>query len=192
MRRFVLLAACLPACAALPGWWRALPSQPALSARFVQSSDSAVFGKLQEKGTLLLARGGRLRVAYASGLLVVSDGRRLVQYDPDTRTAQGQALRSALKDYPLLGLLLEPRRLDLLYRVEAVGGDAVLLHPRMPGLPEVRAEGRHGLLAAVAWTDGTGARQRLVLEDARVPPPPPASAFRFDPPPGTQWATPQQ
>ncbi len=187
-----MLAVALPAVAALPGWWRALPSQPALAARFTQTSDSAVFGTLQEKGTLLLERGGRLRVAYDSGLLVVADGRQLVQYDPDTRTAQSVNLQDALKEYPLLGLLLEPRRLDLLYRAEALPGETVLLHPRVPGLPEVRAEGRHGLLASVAWTDGTGARQRLVLEQAHVPPPPRPETFHFNPPAGTRWATPPQ
>lgn len=189
MRRLLLLAAALPAFAGLPAWWRALPSQPALSARFAQESDSAVFGKLSQRGTLLLARGGRLRVTYASGLLVVSDGRQLVQYDPDTRTAQGVDLQEALKDYPLLGLLLDPRRLDRLYRAEAEGSESVRLKPRLAGLPEVLAEGRRGLLSAISWTDPTGARQRLVLEDPAVPPPPPAAAFRFDPPPGTRWAS---
>jgi outer membrane lipoprotein-sorting protein len=189
MRRFLLMAATLPAFAALPGWWRALPSQPALAARFVQQSDSAVFGKLQQKGTLLLARGGRLRVAYESGLLVVSDGQRLVQYDPDTRTAEGIDLKEALKSYPLLGLLLDPRRLDSLYRAEALPGEAVRLHPRRPGLPELQVEGQHGLLGALSWTDPTGARQRLELVDPHVPPPPAPSTFRFVPPAGTRWAT---
>ncbi len=182
----------LPAFSALPGWWRALPSPPSLTARFTQTSDSAVFGTLQERGTLLLEKGGRLRVAYDSGLLVVADGQKLVQYDPDTRTAQSVTLQDALKEYPLLGLLLEPRRLDLLYRAEALPGEMVLLHPRVPGLPEVKAGGHRGLLASVAWTDGTGARQRLVLEGAHVPPPPGPAAFHFEPPAGTRWATPQK
>lgn len=190
MRRALLaLALALPCSATLPGWWRDLPRRPALSARFVQESDSAVFGKLRQTGDLLLARGGRLRVAYASGLRVQADGQQLVQYDPDTRTAQRMELAEAVREFPLLGLLLEPARIEALFRVEAQPDGAVRLLPRQPGLPEVRVEGRNGLLKALAWTDPTGARQRLELVDPKVPPSPPPSAFRFTPPPGTRWAT---
>lgn len=174
-----------------PAWWRALPRQQALSARFVQESDSAVFGKLSQRGALVLAQGGRLRVSYDSGLLVVSDGRTLTQYDPDTRTAQRIALGEALRAFPLLGLLLEPSRIGVIYRVEALPDGTVLLHPREAGLPEVRVAGRNGLLHTLAWTDGTGAHQRMELEDARTPAHPPAGAFRFDPPKGTRWVSPE-
>ena len=190
MRRSLLaLALALPCAAALPAWWRDLPRRPALAGRFVQESDSAVFGKLRQTGDLLLARGGRLRVAYASGLRVLADGRELVQYDPDTRTAQRMDLAEAVREFPLLGLLLEPARVEALYRAEPLPDGAVRLVPRQPGLPEVRVEGRNGLLKALAWTDPTGARQRLELLDPKVPPSPPPSAFRFEPPPGTRWAT---
>lgn len=189
MRRYLLLAVALPAFAGLPGWWKALPSRPALASEFTQESDSAVFGVLKQRGSLLLARGGKLRVTYQSGLLVVSDGKRLVQYDPDTRTAQGVDLQEALKDYPLLSLLTEPGRLERLYRAEPLAHGAVRLHPRIPGLPEVTAEGHDDLLASLAWTDATGARQRLVLEHPRVPPPPAESTFRFEAPTGTRWVT---
>lgn len=190
MRRpaLVLLTA-LPCAAALPAWWRELPRQPALAARFTQESDSAVFGKLRQTGTLVLARGGRLRVDYASGLRVLADGRELVQYDPDTCTAQRMDLIQAVRDFPLLSLLLEPARIDVLFRPEALPGEAVRLVPREPGLPEVRVEGRNGLLKSLAWTDPTGARQRLELLDPRVPSTPPPATFRFEPPPGTRWAT---
>lgn len=190
MRRTILaVVLALPCSAALPAWWRELPRKPALSARFTQESDSAVFGKLHQTGTLLLARGGRLRVDYASGLRVLADGRQLVQYDPDTRTAQRMELTQAVRDFPLLGLLLEPARVEALFRVEPLPGDAVRLVPRGPDLPEVRVEGRNGLLKALAWTDPTGARQRLELLDPRVPPRPAPETFRFDPPKGTRWAS---
>ena len=158
-------------------------------ARFSQESDSAVFGKLRQEGSLVLARGGRLRVAYESGLLVVADGRQLVQYDPDTRTAQRMDLLEALRDFPLLGLLLEPARIEILYRPEPLPDGAVRLHPKEPGLPEVRVEGRNGLLRALSWTDGTGARQHLVLLDPKAPPRTSPGMFRFDAPKGTRWAT---
>ncbi len=184
-----VLTAALPAFAALPAWWRALPKQPALAGRFTQESDSAVFGKLRQQGSLVIARGGRLRVSYDAGLLVVSDGRQLIQYDPDTRTAQRMDLLEALRDFPLLSLLLEPARIEVLYRAEPLPDGAVSLHPKEPGLPEVRVDGRNGLLRALSWTDGTGARQRLELLDPKVPPRTLPETFRFTTPAGTRWAT---
>ena len=179
-----------PLCAGLPGWWVAFPKVPALASRFRQESDSAVFGKMGREGNLLLARGGKLKVAYDSGLTVTSDGRHLVQYDPDTRTAQRVELARAVRDFPLLGILLDPSRLGTLYRAEAAGGEAVKLVPKAPDIPALLATGRKGLLHTLEWTDPTGARQRLELLDAKVPAPPGPSAFKAQIPPGTRWATP--
>lgn len=173
-----------------PAWWRALPRQQALSARFVQESDSAVFGKMAREGNLLLARGGKLKVTYDSGLTVTSDGRHLVQYDPDTRTAQRVELARAVRDFPLLGLLLDPSRLGTLYRAEPAGGEVVKLVPKAPDIPVLTATGRKGLLHTLEWTDPTGARQRLELLDAKVPPTPGPAAFKAQVPPGARWATP--
>jgi outer membrane lipoprotein-sorting protein len=184
----VLVVAPLPA--ALPTWWTAFPRTPALASRFRQESDSAVFGKLAREGSLLLARGGKLKVAYDAGLTVTSDGRHLVQYDPDTRTAQRVELARALHDFPLLGLLLEPSGLNRLFKAEALGGETVRLTPRSKGLPELKATGRRGLLHTLEWTDPTGARQRLELLDAKVPPPPGTDAFKPAVPAGARWATP--
>ena len=189
VRPFLLVAA-LPALASpLPAWWRALPRQPVLAARFTQVSDSDVFGKLQQSGSLVIARGGKLRVAYDSGLLVVSDGRQLVQYDPDTRTAERMDLQQAIRDIPLLGLLLDPARIGTFYRVEGRPDGSVHLRPRAAGLPDVQVEGRNGLLRALSWTDGTGARQRLDLLDPKVPSRTSPSVFHFEAPKGTRWAT---
>lgn len=183
-----LLAA--PVLAALPGWWTAFTRMPVLESRFRQESDSLVFGKLTKQGELLLARGGRLRVAYVGGLTVTCDGQRLVQYDPDTRTAQRMELTRAVRDVPLLGILLEPARLDRLYRVEALGGEALRLVPREAGLPELKATGRKGLLRTLEWTDPTGARQKLELLDPRTPGATEPGRFRPQIPAGTRWATP--
>jgi outer membrane lipoprotein-sorting protein len=178
-----------PLWSALPAWWTALPKVPVLASRFRQESESAVFGKLTREGDLLLARGGKLRVAYDSGLKVVSDGHHLVQYDPDTRTAQRIELVRAVRDFPLLGLLLDPARIDRLYRAEAEG-EAVKLSPRQPGLPALKVWGRKGLLKALEWTDPTGARQRLELLDPKSPASADSGAFKTDVPAGTRWATP--
>lgn len=183
-----LLAA--PALAALPGWWTAFTRMPALESRFRQESESLVFGKLAREGELLLARGGRLRVAYAGGLTVTCDGRQLVQYDADTRTAQRVELARAVRDFPLLGILLEPARLERLYRVKSLDGEALRLLPREPGLPELKATGRKGLLRTLEWTDPTGARQKLELLDPRTPRTPTAERFRPQVPAETRWATP--
>ena len=157
-----------PALAALPGWWNAFARTPVLESRFRQESDSLVFGKLAREGRLALAQGGRLRVAYAGGLTVTCDGRTLVQYDPDTRTAQRVALAQAVRDFPLLGLLLDPARLERLYRAEPLGGEALRLVPKEAGLPELKATGRKGLLWSLEWTDPTGARQKLELLDPKT------------------------
>ena len=184
----VLLAA--PLAAALPAWWTAFPKVPALASRFRQESDSAVFGKMTRQGNLLLARGGRLKVAYDSGLVVTSDGRHLVQYDPDTRTAQRVELARAVRDFPLLGILLDPARIGLLYRAESAGGETVKLVPRTPDIPALQATGRKGLLHVLEWTDPTGARQRLELLDAKTPATPGPAAFKAQVPAGARWATP--
>ena len=175
---------------AVPGWWTAFSKMPPMESRFRQESDSAVFGKLAREGRLALARGGRLRVAYAGGLTVTCDGRHLVQYDPDTRTAQKVELARAVRDFPLLGILLDPSRLDRLYRLDSPGGEVVKLVPKESGLPELKATGRKGLLHTLEWTDPTGARQKLELLDPRSPSNLPPTTFQPQVPAGTRWSTP--
>ena len=185
-----LLLASLPVQAALPAWWTAFSRMPSLESRFRQESDSAVFGKLSRGGQLALARGGRLRVAYEGGLTVTCDGRHLVQYDPDTRTAQKVELARAVRDFPLLGILLEPARLERLYRIESLGGEALKLVPRESSLPELKVTGRNGLLYTLEWTDPTGARQKLELLDPKSPVALAPGRFGLQVPAGTRWATP--
>jgi outer membrane lipoprotein-sorting protein len=180
----------LPAFAALPGWWTAFSKMPTMESRFRQESDSLVFGKLSRQGRLILARGGRLKVSYEGGLTVTCDGRHLVQYDPDTRTAQRVELARAVRDFPLLGILLDPARLDRLYRIDVFGGETVKLTPRETGLPDLKATGRKGLLHTLEWTDPTGARQKLELLDPRSPASLQSGSFQPQVPAGTRWSTP--
>lgn len=186
----LLWVAVLPVWAAMPGWWTAFTRMPAMESRFRQESDSQVFGKLSRVGHLTLARGGRLKVSYEGGLTVTCDGRYLVQYDPDTRTAQRMELARAARDFPLLGILLDPARLDRLYRMEAFGGETLKLMPKEAGLPELKATGRKGLLHSLEWTDPTGAKQRLELLDPKASPKLPPGTFRTQVPAGTRWSTP--
>jgi hypothetical protein len=92
-----------------------------------------------------------------------------------------------VRDFPLLGILLDPSRIDALYRAEAQAGDGVKLVPRAPDLPPLLATGRKGLLRSLEWTDPTGARQRLELLDPKVPAKPGPGAFKPQVPPGTRW-----
>jgi outer membrane lipoprotein-sorting protein len=187
MKRLLLLLCALPLAAQLPGWWKGLPKLSRLQSDFIQESESAVFGKLQRKGKLEIAQGGRLRVAYEGGLLVVADGHDLIQYDPDTRTAQSLGLKQALKDVPLLSVLLDPARLDQVYRAEAAGG-AVVLKPKQSTAPEVRLEGQGAFPRSLSWVDGTGSRQTLRLLNPKVPNTFDPKRFHFQAPDGTRWA----
>jgi outer membrane lipoprotein-sorting protein len=194
MRIFGLALGLLGTAAAaqeLPAWWRTFPTLPRLESAFTQESESAVFGNLARQGQLQLAKGGRLRVAYRKGTLLVADGNSLVQYDADARTAQRIRLRTAAGDTPLLYVLLNPGALSGYYLARPAGDQGVVLEPRRQGLPKVELTGRGGLLQRIQWTDGTGARQVLQLQNPRVPPAFPAGTFTFQAPAGTRWISPQ-
>jgi outer membrane lipoprotein-sorting protein len=154
---------------------------------FVQESESAVFGKLVRHGRLRLAQGGRLRVDYQGGLVLVADGRSLVQYDPQARTAQRQNLRSAVADAPMLNVLLNPKTLGSFYQVEAGPEDTVRLEPRRPGLPRLELAGSGRLIRRIQWTDATGARQRIEFQDPKIPGAFEPAVFSFQAPAGTRW-----
>ncbi len=171
----------------LPRWWKALPNLPRLESAFIQESESAVFGKLRKEGRLQLTKGGRIRVAYQGGLLVISDGKTLIQFDPGARTAQKLDLRSAALEMPLLNVLVDPRALEGVYRARVQASGQVVLEPRKPGLPKVALEGKGEFLKRIIWVDATGARQMLELVDPRVPASIPDSAYRLRVPPGTRW-----
>jgi outer membrane lipoprotein-sorting protein len=172
----------------LPGWWRSFCARPSMESAFVQESESAVFGKLTRQGELKLAQGGRLRVEYLHGIVLVADGRTLTQYDPAARTAQRILLRSAAADTPLLNVLLNPAMLDKFYQAKAGPGQGLVLEPRRQALPRVELTGKGGLPDRISWTDGTGASQVIQFKDARVPAQPfDPSIFVFAAPDGTRW-----
>lgn len=173
---------------ALPGWWNGLLRTQRLESDFTQVSESAVFGQLKRSGRLQVGGGGRLRVSYSGGLLVVSDGATLVQYDSSTRTAQRLNLHTAVKDMPLLNILIDPSALEASYTVLSEQPDQVLLKPKRKELPAVVVEGSGSFLRRIQWTDGTGAQQEIRLTQPRTPKAPfPASLFRFTAPAGTRW-----
>lgn len=172
----------------LPGWWKAFSAVPRVQAAFVQTSDSAVFGKLTRKGSVRLARGGRLHVAYEDGLELVADGQALIQFDPDTRTAQHMELATATMEAPLLRLLTDPAKLGATYAIEPLANGQVRLKPLRLDLPEVRIEGAGNLPKRLRWTDATGSGQLLELLKAHIPPKDfPPGTFSFHAPKGTRW-----
>lgn len=172
----------------LPAWWQGFPALAQLESPFVQESESAVFGKLRREGVLRLAQGGRLRVEYRQGMLLVADGRSLVQYDPQARTAQRLDLRQAARDTPLLNLLLNPKTLAEFYQARNGDAGSVVLEPRKPGLPRVTLGGKGRFLNHLQWTDATGAKQILELSAPHLPAAPFAKAvFTFQAPAGTRW-----
>jgi len=186
----MLLGCCCCAALAareLPSWWLAFPNLARLESPFTQESDSAVFGKLRRDGTLRLAQGGRLRVEYRKGMLLVCDGQNLVQYDPQARTAQRLRLRSAAQEAPLLNVLMNPKSLSATYEAKA-GPEpgSVLLVPRKPGLPQVQLDGEQ-FLKRIQWTDGTGARQVILLQAPHLPGAFDPALFTFKAPAGTRW-----
>ena len=187
MLPLIVLVAAGPAALVVPSWWTAFLKLPSFQARFLQESESAVFGTLNRRGTLAGARGGRLRASYEKGLVLVADGKTLVQYDPDTRTAQRWDLREARTEAPMLALLLDPASTGAYYSVQQLDGGRLRLKPRRKDLPEVEMEGSGSTPTALRWIDPSGARQVLRLEGVVAGAPMPAATFRFDPPAGTRW-----
>ena len=172
-------AVSLVAAQGLPSWWRPMLDAPRFSARFTQRSQSQVFGELAKQGRVEAAQGGRLRVTYEDGLLLVADGTSLIQYDPDTRTAQRMDLGQALLDMPLLNLLVAPERLAKTYKVETVSADTVRLVPLQKGLPAMEVQGSGRFARVLRWADASGAKQELRLLDPSAPASIPADRFRF-------------
>lgn len=170
----------------MPSWFRALDGLPGLEARFEQTGESAVFRAMRRQGSLVVARGGRLRISYDKGLQLLCDGRTLVQYDPVARSAQRLDLQVALKDAPLLALLADPGSLGRHYKARSEG-TMVRLEPLKKGLSPVELTGEGALLSTVAWTDGTGARQVLRLIQPVLRRDFPRGTFEAKVPPGTKW-----
>jgi outer membrane lipoprotein-sorting protein len=170
----------------LPHWYSALPNLPGFESSFVQASGSAIFKSVTKEGRIQVAKGGRLRVTYEKGLSVISDGKTLVQFDPSTRTAQRLDINTAIKDAPMLGLLVNPSSLKEHFNA-VIQGERVVLEPRTPGLSKVELEGRGATLRSVAWIDRTGAKQVLTLKDPVIRNAFPKSTFSIQVPEGTRW-----
>lgn len=173
--------------AADPPWVASLARVSSLEARFVQRSQSEVFGDMSRTGRIQVARGGRLRVQYDKGLLLICDGRTLVQYDPGARTAHRVPLEAATRDFPLLSLLTDPLSLARHFTLKEEGPGRTTLVPRTKGGIRLEVQHRDALPVAFTWLDATQARQVLTLEGLRQSVSLPAAQFTFTPPKGVRW-----
>jgi outer membrane lipoprotein-sorting protein len=176
-----------PQSQALPAWWGRWRQTPAFKSTFAQEGESSAFGKLTKTGTILAAKGGRLRIEYDGGALLLSDGRQITQYDPSTRTAQQFEIEGIMDEWPMLRLLLDPMEIDRAFDIKSMGDGRIALSPKRQGLPEVALEGRGDFLSRIEWKDATGARQVLALAAPKAVANPKGASFAFDPPRGTKW-----
>ena len=176
----------------LPSWWTHWEKGPSFKSGFTQEGESAAFGKLARKGTILTAKGGRLRAEYDKGQTLIADGRTLVQYDPSTKTAQRFGLQEASLEWPLLRLLTDPAALLRAFRLEPLAGGKIRLIPKdrnggHGATPEVLLSGRGRFLHSAEWTDPTGAKHVLTLTSPQILPDPGQAPFTFKAPAGTKW-----
>jgi len=171
----------------LPQWWHNWKQTPAFSSSFIQEGESVAFGKLSKKGVIQVAKGGKLRVEYEKGVLLLCDGKHLTQYDLSTRTAQMFDLENISLEWPLLRLLIDTNTINQVFNITAQNDGAILLSPKKTDLPEILLEGKGSFLQRATWTDGTGAKQILTLTAPSVPKNLDNSSFIFKPPSGTKW-----
>jgi outer membrane lipoprotein-sorting protein len=170
-----------------PPWWEHWKQAPYFSSAFTQEGESAAFGKLVKKGSIVTAKGGRLRVEYEKGIILLCDGSQLTQYDPSTRTAQVYDLKDISQEWPLLRLLTGPAALDQVFDVSVQNDGAIKLTPKKAGLPEVLLEGKGTFLHKATWEDGTGAKQVLTLTAPKTVSDPGRAPFTLKAPVGTKW-----
>jgi len=171
----------------MPSWWDTWKQKTTFSSPFVQESESAAFGKLTKEGTILLARGGRLRVEYKKGIQIISNGQQIIQYDPSTRTAQKYELEEISQEWPLLRLLTDPSAIGQVFQINPQSDGKIKLTPKKAGLPELLLEGKGTFLHSITWKDGTGAKQVMTLTDPNTPPNPGSAPFSFKLPSKAKW-----
>ena len=150
-----------------------------------------------ERGTLLLAKPGRMRWQYASGKLFLLDGKVAISYVPGDAQAQRipakqlDDLRSPLRF--LLGHTQLEKELDGLHAEPAAGGTVLLTgRPRYTTGPEgarmqaiaVRVQPASGTIAGLELREIDGTVTRFDFADMQENLLAPVGEFRFTAPPG--------
>ncbi len=142
-----------------------------------------------ESGTLVLRKPGRMRWAYSSGKLFVSDGRRVWFYEPQANRAEYSAVKESDDLRAPLAFLLGRLEFGKLFREVRREGAVLVAIPKSSQSPyrEVRIEATAaGRIDRVEIRGQDASWMRFVFRDQRRNVPVDNRLFEFTPPPGTQ------
>jgi len=167
-----------------------------IGARFTQVTRQAgavPFAPVTSRGTLLLAKPGKLRWSYEEPepSLVVSDGETLWIYDPAAREVQRMSVGGDYLSGAAIQFLLGEGDIFREFEVEAIACDAAAaeleLRPRKPASYErigVVVDRATGALIRSRMVDLLGTIVEVDLFDLTVNQDPAPEMFRFEPPDG--------
>jgi outer membrane lipoprotein carrier protein len=163
------------------------------SATFAQTSTYPTFGNVTKaSGKLFLRKPDLLRWQYDDGRVIVLDGKRLWNWNPEDKEVQvkrGFGPDQVPAEFAFLfgkGKLLDRFAVRAVPRPpELPGGEAIELVPKKPS-PDVQkllftVDGQGQVLATVL-TNGQGDVNQIVFADTKVNSNLSASLFQFEPP----------
>jgi len=163
------------------------------SASFAQTSTYPTFGNIKKAaGKVFLKKPDLLRWQYDDGRLIVLDGKKLWNWNPEDKEVQVKSGFGPDQVPPEFAFLFGKGKLLDRFDVRAVprppelpGGEAVELVPKKPS-PDVQkllftVDGKGQVLATVL-TNGEGDVNQLVFREAKVNSNLPGSLFQFEPP----------
>jgi len=163
------------------------------TATFAQTSTYPTFGNVTKAaGRVYLKKPDLLRWEYDDGRLIVLDGKRLWNWNPEDKEAQvkrGFGPEEVPPEFAFLfgkGKLLDRFEVRTVPRPpELPGGEAIELTPRKPS-PDVQkllfTVDAQGQVLATVLTNGQGDVNQLVFRDTKVNSKLAASLFQFEPP----------
>src|SRR5919201_1420857 len=163
------------------------------TAAFAQTSTYPTFGNVKKAaGKVFLKKPDLLRWEYDDGRLIVLDGKKLWNWNPEDKEVQvKRGFGPDQVPHELAFLFGKGKLLDR-FDVRAVprppelpGAEAIELVPKKPS-PDVQkllftVDGKGQVLATVL-TNGQGDVDQLVFRDTKVNSSLPASLFQFEPP----------
>jgi outer membrane lipoprotein carrier protein len=186
-----------------------------MDAAFEQTQYTKVYDRTETaRGRVVFKKPGKMRWDYAApnGQVFVSDGRRLLVYQPpDEGESEGQLIDRAMSEDQLplaFSFLTGTGRLDRDFRLRLVdaarqgfeGGYVLELRPRRPTphydrvlfFVRIVGEGerRAGVIQRVLILDSAGNRNRFDFSDQRFNRDVPEDRFSFTPPARTRRVTP--
>src|SRR5690625_1728131 len=131
--------------------------------------------------------------------LILADGQRLIQYDPDLSQATERGIEDTVGSSPA-AILLGSRRIDNAFDLqdeaasalhEAADKDLLWLraHPKdgEAGFDHVDMGFKDGMPKQLIIIDGFGQRTEIYLQEIQPDAPLPADTFKFDPPEGVDY-----